>query len=99
MSKCHQLELNKELACIVFLQLHIFFNLDSNKLLELTSTRRDAHFFLDETPFKSTLFTVSILEEISKTLSPESYLWVACQGDNEPNILQLQGKSRKFLGP
>lgn len=97
MSKSHQLDLNK--GVVLFFFNCIFLNSDSNKLKELTSTRRDAHFFLDETPFKSTLFTVSILEEISKTLSHESYLWVACQGDNEPNILQLQGKSRQFLGP
>jgi hypothetical protein len=62
---------------------HIF--LESGKLVGLISTNKDVHFFLDETPVRNSEISTEVLAQISRTLNPDSHLWIACLGDMAPD--------------
>ncbi len=43
----------------------------------------NTHFFLDEVLVSQ--LTSKVLAEMSNTISPDNFLWVACQGDRLPS--------------
>jgi hypothetical protein len=67
------------------LKLKLIIFTESDKLLNLISRNEDLHFFLDETPVRISGISTEILARISRTLNPDSYLWIACLGDMAPN--------------
>ena len=56
----------------------------SNKVLELVNKNQNSHFFLDEVHLSPSQISSKVLADLSKTISKDSFLWVASQGDRPP---------------
>jgi hypothetical protein len=58
--------------------------LGSGQLQELIKKNQNSHFFLDEVHVTQNQIPSKVLADISKTISKNSFLWIACQGDRLP---------------
>jgi hypothetical protein len=56
---------------------------------------KDSNFFLDEVLLSQNQISSNILADISRTISNDKFLWIACQSDRLPskNDPNLTGKS------
>jgi hypothetical protein len=62
------------------------------ELWDFVEQNSESNFFLDEVPVKVSALTASDLILLSSKVSPDSYLWIACQGHQPPNKRKLIGK-------
>ncbi len=61
-----------------------------SKILHLVKDYPKAHFFFDEFPFGLNGLQSEELINISSKLSEKSFLWIACQDQNNPMSEDLQ---------
>ena len=52
--------------------------------MELINKNQNSHFFLDEVHLSPSQISSKVLADLSKTISTDSFLWVASQGDRPP---------------
>ena len=71
-----------------------FFS-DSKELLKIAEENPSCHFFLDEVHVDDGEISSKTILEMSKSISKESYLWIASQSDtntdkDDKNLLGMQ---------
>jgi hypothetical protein len=54
---------------------------DPEELLEIAEQNPNCHFFMDEVHVDDCEISSKTILEMSKIISKESYLWIACQSD------------------
>ncbi len=54
-------------------------------LEKLVEENPSSNFFIDEAPVSEENFTTERLAQISKTISKNNYLWIACLSDKPPH--------------
>jgi hypothetical protein len=67
---------------------------ESSELEELVMENPSSNFFIDEAPVSDESFLTATLAKISKKVSQNNYLWIACRSDKPPHKLDsnLDGK-------
>ena len=67
---------------------HMEFNqdffADISDLEKLVENNPESNFFIDEAPVSEENFPTEVLAQISKKVSPNNSLWIACQSDKPP---------------
>ena len=67
---------------------HMEFNQDFfaelSDLEKLVENNPESNFFIDEAPVSEENFPTEVLAQISKKVSPNNSLWIACQSDKPP---------------
>ena len=67
---------------------HMEFNQDFfaelSDLEKLVENNPASNFFIDEAPVSEENFPTEVLAQISKKVSPNNSLWIACQSDKPP---------------
>jgi hypothetical protein len=63
---------------------HVFFA-EPSDLGNLVDENLSSNFFIDEAPVAGEKFSTETLADISKKVSRNNYLWIACQSDKAPH--------------
>ncbi len=63
----------------------IFFFAEPSDLGNLVDENLSSNFFIDEAPVAGEKFSTETLADISKKVSRNNYLWIACQSDKAPH--------------
>ncbi len=58
---------------------------DPSDLKKLVDNNLSSNFFVDEAPVAGEKFSTETLADISKKVSRNNYLWIACQSDKVPH--------------
>ncbi len=73
-----------------------FFFVDlEERIAKVVNENPDAHFFMDEVPLEFGI-TAEQLAEISKNISLDNFLWIACQSQFHPSADDLREYGKKL---
>jgi hypothetical protein len=73
------------------------YNLDlEEKVAQAVNENPDSHFFMDEVPLGCGI-TAEELAEVSEKISPENFLWLACQSQLHPSSDDLKECGKLFV--
>jgi len=81
------------------IQVISFFSKSENELIELAKNNPKCDFFMDEVLLGKNGISTSTIAKMSTIISKSNYLWVACQSDKLPNVLDrtLDGKQNHIF--
>jgi hypothetical protein len=57
---------------------------ESSDVKKLVESNPNSNFFIDEAPVSEENFPAEALALLSKKVSPNNFLWIACQSDKPP---------------
>ena len=63
----------------------IIFFAEPSEFEKLVDDNPSSNFFIDEAPVAGEKFSTETLADISKKVSRNNYLWIACQSDKAPH--------------
>ena len=66
------------------MELNQDFFAELSDLEKLVKNNPESNFFIDEAPVSEENFPTEVLAQISKKVSPNNSLWIACQSDKPP---------------
>jgi hypothetical protein len=74
----------KNLMNVQHMEFNQDFFADISDLEKLVENNPASNFFIDEAPVSEENFPTEVLAQISKKVSPNNSLWIACQSDKPP---------------